>query len=218
MRRRLTTSNVIPRIASSIPLCGKHVLEVGCGKGFRSLEIAEWCESLVAMDSDREAINWADRGKGGEAVVFRVGSILAPDFPPASFDAIIFTLSLHHLDKSCMQLALDNAVRLLRDTGHIIILEPGFEGSLHEAELLFGAGDGDERLQKLWAYEAMLSHPRLRPILEFHEEERFKYTNLRLFEAHLNPKRNASMWERFLANNDFELTARRRVNIFRLKG
>ncbi|MDO8620358.1 MAG: class I SAM-dependent methyltransferase [bacterium] len=215
---RLTTSNVVPRIAESASLSGKKVLEVGCGKGFRTAELLRYCSSLVAIDPDKGAIAWATTGKWPETVAFQVGSITDPMFPKASFDVVIFTLSLHHIPEAHMGLAIHNAVSVLKPEGKIVFLEPGSEGSLLEAELLFGAGDGDERTQRNFAYEVMTTHPRLSFRKEFYEEERFRYPNIRLFREHLTPKLGGiEEWLRFLVKHNLELTAKRRVDIFGVK-
>src|SRR5215813_9644659 len=85
-------------------------------------------------------------------ITFRVGS--APDLDDLNtfFDAVVFTLSLHHIPASLMGEAIESAARVVRKSGYVIFVEPTFSGSFFEAELVFDASDGDERAQKALAY------------------------------------------------------------------
>ena len=104
-------------------------LEIGCGSGRISSLLSTRANLLIAIDPDQGAINKARANVSG--VDFRVGSGEALDFPDDFFDIVIFTLSLHHQDS---QRALNEASRVLKTGGEILVIEPVPEG---EAEIIF---------------------------------------------------------------------------------
>ncbi len=215
MAKSPLTSSVMEDICRHMPLAGKKVLEVGCGQGMRSREIARNCRSLTAVDPDRECVEVATRCNAGVANLrLEVASAEALPYGNDSFDIVFFTLSLHHVPREAMEEAINESVRVAAPTGAVIFLEPGFEGSLFEAELFFDAGDGDERREKLAAYDAVLSHQRLRELKEFHSVETLSFYHERSFELLLRPKRHVNHVRRFLVERQWALHAHRRINIF----
>lgn len=105
------------------------ILEIGCGTGRISSILSTKTNLLVAIDPDENAIKKARANVSG--IDFRIGSGEALDFPAAFFDIVIFTLSLHHQDS---QKALNEATRVLKTGGKILVIEPIPEG---EIEIIF---------------------------------------------------------------------------------
>ena len=99
------------------------MLEIGCGDGRLSSLLADKVKHLTAIDPDQAMINQAC--KEISAVDFRVGYGEKLDFNDRSYDIVLFSYSLHHQD--CVQ-ALDEAKRVVRDNGRILIIEPSAEG------------------------------------------------------------------------------------------
>jgi ubiquinone/menaquinone biosynthesis C-methylase UbiE len=110
-------------------LGGKQVLEIGCGNGRITALLVGRTKKLVAIEPDAELIREA-RKKIANAD-FRVGSGENLEFPDKCFDLVIFTLSLHHQRSHT---AIKEAVRVLKDEGQILVIEPVVEG---EVERLF---------------------------------------------------------------------------------
>lgn len=129
-------------------LPGNRVLEIGCGDG----RITEWlagkAKEYTAIDPDGQSISEARTRLGG--VDFRVGSGEKLEFESASFDVVVFTLSLHHQDSV---LALAEAHRVLRENGQLVVLEPAADGELQQFFNIFD----DERDAQAKALEAMES-------------------------------------------------------------
>jgi 2-polyprenyl-3-methyl-5-hydroxy-6-metoxy-1,4-benzoquinol methylase len=76
---------------------GKRVLEVGCGDGRLTWGYAPEAASVLAIDTDEEAITTARREQPRELsdrVEVRVESAVELDEPPASFDTAFFSWSL----------------------------------------------------------------------------------------------------------------------------
>ena len=118
---------IAEEIFQVVELKGKRVLEIGCGNGRISSLLAPKVKQLVAIDPDELSIDEAkSRGIGVE---FCVGSGENLNFPPNAFDVIIFTLSLHHQDS--VQ-ALDQAIRVLKNGGSILVVEPVVEGEIEK--------------------------------------------------------------------------------------
>jgi SAM-dependent methyltransferase len=94
------------RIAADVPAAapdGARVLEVGCGPGYLSLQLARQHQlEVTGLDLDPAMIARAqantDRAgnRGGRRPSFLVGDVAALAFPDRSFDLVVSTLSMHH--------------------------------------------------------------------------------------------------------------------------
>lgn len=121
---------MIQRLAA---LTGRTVLEAGCGDGRLSVTLARRTRRYIAIDPDKEAVVRACR-RSGRAEFF-IGSGENLPFAGASFDIVIFILSLHHQNS---RHALMEARRVLIPDGRVIILEPAAEGEFQQFFHLFG--------------------------------------------------------------------------------
>jgi len=108
---------------------GPSLLEVGCGDGRITEQLAGHTTCLVAMDPCEKDLTHAVR-RVDKALFCRASGTQLP-FAGHCFDTVLFTLSLHHQDS---RLALSEAVRVLSPTGRILVMEPAVDG---EAQQLF---------------------------------------------------------------------------------
>lgn len=200
-------------VESVVPLAGKEVLEIGCGNGSRSVQIAARCKKLIAVEPDAARIADARTMNARENVEYRQGSAYPLVFPDRSFDIIFYTLSFHHVPIREMSAAIDEAIRVVKLDGHIIFFEPTFEGSFFEAELVFESSDGDERKEKAYAYYSILSHPNLVKIAELFDETIFQFDSVDDFIASTHPKKEINQIASFLESRQYMLAANRRINI-----
>ncbi|NOQ51840.1 MAG: methyltransferase domain-containing protein [Desulfuromonadaceae bacterium] len=145
----------IKAIVTHFELTGKDVLEIGCGKGRITRDLAKYARSVVAIDPDMTALAHARATISAENVEFKSAPEGIPKLPEKSFDLVIYTLSLHHVPEQEMLQSLKSAGRLLREEGRILVLEPGDGGSFNELKRRFGAGSGDEAPEKAAAIRAM---------------------------------------------------------------
>ena len=203
----------LKKLTEVLALSGKDVLEIGCGGGTRSLEIAAVCQSLTGIDPSEADISEA-RNRGITNTKFALGTADNLEFPDNSFDVVIYTLSFHHVPKELMQVSIDEALRVLKPQGSIVFFEPGMEGSLFEAEIIFDAYDGDEREVKALAYEAMFFHPGLFLVVEIGDESIFQFDSLEDFLESMSPKQSLADIESFLVQHNYTLNAERRINVF----
>jgi SAM-dependent methyltransferase len=103
---RLLLGQLHRRIAADVAAVapdGAQVLEVGCGPGHLSVQLAgQHRLEVTGLDLDpamiaRAAAN-TDRAanRGGSRPSFLVGDVAALAFPDRSFDLVVSTLSMHH--------------------------------------------------------------------------------------------------------------------------
>lgn len=204
----------LDQILSIVPLQDVNVLDIGCGDGSRTIRIAQRCGHVTGVDIDTEKIRQAQKTGISNAEFFHLNSDKLP-FRASSFDVAIFTLSFHHINPDKMEGAINEAIRVTNPEGHIIFLEPSTEGSFFEAEIRFGACDGDERKKKALAYTTMTNHQGLRSVAELYGETHFAFDSLEDFLETMQPKSTdrEAMFD-FINHYDGVLTARRRLNIF----
>ena len=113
------TRETLMFLISYIPV-GAEVLEIGCGDGRVACELLKRGYRVTGVDSDPEVVAKAQE-RGVPAVV---GSW--PEFDGnASFDAIAFTRSLHHINP--LREALVRARELLNLNGLLLIEDFAFE-------------------------------------------------------------------------------------------
>lgn len=120
---------IFDKILEHVELKNKKTLEIGCGRGRISSLLSTETHTLIAIDPDETAIEYARATI--PQVDFRVGSGEKLDFPSNCFDLVLFTLSLHHLN--CPK-AIIEATRVSKPCGKILIIEPVIDG---EIEIIF---------------------------------------------------------------------------------
>lgn len=87
----------IKKMLEHVDFKGKHVLDIGCGDGRMSFQVAKYSKSIFGIDPDPEEINLAKENsqiQNIENVKFQVGSLEDLDFKEDTFDVVLFSLSL----------------------------------------------------------------------------------------------------------------------------
>jgi SAM-dependent methyltransferase len=97
-----------------------HLVEIGCGDGRLSGGLREISSSMTALDPGREALSRAAQTIP-EKIDLLAGSGEELPLADGCADAVLFTLSLHHQNPVR---ALDEAQRVLKKNGRILVLEP----------------------------------------------------------------------------------------------
>lgn len=108
----------------------RDVLDIGCGSGALAKSLARDGFRMTGIDPNAAAIAEANARVPG-ATFLTAGAEALP-FARATFDAAIFLNSLHHVPVPAMQPALQEALRVLRPGGEVIIVEPLAKGSFFE--------------------------------------------------------------------------------------
>lgn len=219
------TNQYIAIIQSQCDLNNKRVLEIGCGRGRITRDLAKHATQVVASDPDSAALETARATITADNVEFVHAPAGVPDMPDQSVDVVIYTLSLHHIPVAEMAASLCKAARLLRNNGVIVVVEPGDNGSFSEVKQRFGAGSGDERTAREaaisaiktmvdWTHEETIP---FRTLFQFDDEEDF-FTSM-LPEYRQRPESVVNEVRQFLHQhrtaNGIILEAERRLNVLR---
>jgi len=219
------TNQYITTILSYCDLRGKEVLEIGCGKGRITRDLALHAKRVVATDPDAASLETARSVTAAGNIEFMLAPTGVPDLPDNSFDIAVYTLSLHHVPAAEMSDSLRSAAKLLHKDGIIIVVEPGDGGSFSEAKERFGAGSGDERPAKNAAIRAMHSlvgwtveeTVLFHTLFKFDNDEDFLANMLpacrQLPESYLNEVR--SFLDQHRNDQGIILEAERRLNVLR---
>ncbi len=122
----------LKKIQQFAELDNNHILEIGCGDGRITSMIVGKANTIIAIDPDAASIREAQETITGAD--FRTGSGECLEFSNNCFDLVIFSLSLHHQDSPT---ALREAIRVLKDKGQILVLEPVNDGEIEQVCNLF---------------------------------------------------------------------------------
>lgn len=185
-------------LSQVVPLDGTTVLEIGCGEGDLSVQIAAKCASLTAIDPDKRALDTACRKNISNAHFMNLSaeSLILPD---DSFDVVIFNSSLHHVHARYMDQAIHEAIAVCRPGGNIVVIEPQILGSWYDAERRFGVGNGDERDAKLAVRRLLKEHMYLKQVRCVLSTIEVRVDHCGDFVRSLSPNRNMGDLERFLS-------------------
>lgn len=100
---------------------GARVLEVGCGTGLLTEEIAKRDVKVYSLDISQELLKQAREKSGNREIIFLCASAYELGFSDSVFDNIIGMSVLHHLD---MDRALKEFHRILKKGGQMSFSEP----------------------------------------------------------------------------------------------
>lgn len=135
-------------------LAGAHgrALDLGCGNGKFTRLLAGLFTEVSGIDVKAGKIEEAKAAasEAGITIDFRVASAEAIPYPDASFDAVAFSNSLHHIPHP--DLALAEAVRVLKPSGMLYVMEPVPSGNYHDATSLVN----DETAVRTEAYRQVV--------------------------------------------------------------
>ncbi len=99
----------------------KMVLEIGCGSGLFTQELAVMNHTITAIDVSPELLELAKKRVRKKNVFFKIENAYATSFKKNSFDFIVGSSVLHHLD---IESALKEFYRILKPGGGLMFTEP----------------------------------------------------------------------------------------------
>jgi len=100
---------------------GMSVLELGCGTGYFTRELARSGAEIVAIDVSPELLEIARVNCSAPNVRFEIQNAYDLSYPDAIFDSVVGSSVLHHLE---IQQALREIFRVLKSGGRISFTEP----------------------------------------------------------------------------------------------
>ena len=119
-------------VKSMLPHPAQTIVEVGCGNGYLSLELARDGHDVIGIDVSPDIIEVAERSSAAHPQPPGFGSLryLCADVntwqaQEARFDCVIFNRSLHHLP--ALQQTIAEVQRLLKQGGRIICQDYAFD-------------------------------------------------------------------------------------------
>ncbi|MBA2357761.1 MAG: class I SAM-dependent methyltransferase [Actinobacteria bacterium] len=101
---------------------GVDVLDAACGVGYGSAYLAEVARSVVGVDVDDEALDYARDHYAGPRTQFRRADLLDPALPDAAFDVVCSFETIEHLADA--ERFLGHVARALRPQGVLVVSTP----------------------------------------------------------------------------------------------
>jgi SAM-dependent methyltransferase len=129
-RKHLGERADVDAVAALTSVAGLTVVDVGCGSGKSSRELAALGATVIAVEPDpiQAAKNRAADPTAG--VVFQEGRAERLPVASGSADGVFFFRSLHHVPVERMEAAIAEAARALKpETGFLCVVEPGVDGT-----------------------------------------------------------------------------------------
>jgi SAM-dependent methyltransferase len=121
---RLTHGRLWQLIARHLPARSSRVLDVGCGPGLLSLEVARAGHDVVAIDPDPEALAIAGRSAVDAApgrVTYVEGEVGTWEPDTGGFDVVVTSRTLHHVADPAV--ALERIRGWLRPGGRLVCVD-----------------------------------------------------------------------------------------------
>ncbi len=122
--RRRHTEVLLEKVEAS----GKSVLDVGCGDGALVRALAEAGALAVGLEVSAAQLEKARTAEPVAGADFIAGQAEHLPFPDADLDVVVFFNALHHVERHKMDLALEEAARVLKPGGLLYVAEPLAEG------------------------------------------------------------------------------------------
>ncbi len=114
-------SHYHPFLLRHVPAHCEAALEIGCGAGAFSRQLAERSHHVLGLDLAPEMVRLArEHSKNCPNMEFQVADILTWDFPPEKYDCIASIATFHHLPLEEM---LQKTKEALKPGGVLLVLD-----------------------------------------------------------------------------------------------
>jgi 2-polyprenyl-3-methyl-5-hydroxy-6-metoxy-1,4-benzoquinol methylase len=151
-------------VLDAVPAGAANALDIGCGDGLLSFDLARLGLDVVGIDPDAPSIDRAREDPcASERTSFVCADVFTHPFEPSSFDVVAANAMLHHVDA---QAGLRRMRELVRPGGVVVV---GFATPSSPADLaLIATGLAYTRIQYLrgryWDHDAPMCWPPPRSI------------------------------------------------------
>ncbi len=107
---------------------GMRVLDVGCGTGVLTGAVSEWLDAekgglAVGIDAAAKMIRVARKKRQSDTCRFDIAAAEALPYEPGSFDAVVSSLFFHHVDMALKKKSLEEAFRVLKPSGKLVVAD-----------------------------------------------------------------------------------------------
>ena len=216
--------DVIDRL---VPVAGLNVVDVGCGGGRITRQLAERGAKVLGGEPDpiQAEKNRAAEAMPGLSFVEAPGQALPVD--DDVMDGVFLSYSLHHVPREHMDGALAEAARVLKpETGFLYVQEPMLAGSMEAVYRPFH----DETEVRTLAYDALrrTAAPRFAEARELRYRESVRYDSFATFveevagttysefpRERLDTPEVRAMFEAGRTDDGYVFTQHNRVNLYR---
>lgn len=164
LRTELGAMSDVAAVLSLVAVAGRDLIDVGCGAGDNTAALHAAGARITGVEPEpaQAARNCALAPPAGLA--FAAGRAEALPAPDASIDGVLFFRSLHHVPVVAMDAALNEAARVLKPDGFLIVIEPSVEGHYYQLVRLYH----DETAERLAAQAALArAASRFRDVAKF---------------------------------------------------
>jgi Methylase involved in ubiquinone/menaquinone biosynthesis len=104
------------------PMEGKVILDVGCGSGALLKALIKRGAKVHGLDPEPSALE-ASQSRAPTAHLRQAG-LEDAGYQDKIFDGVVILNSLHHVPENHMGAALDEALRILKPEGALVVIEP----------------------------------------------------------------------------------------------
>lgn len=121
----------------------KTILDLGCSDGFGTYYVSEFARSVVGVDFDEEAIEYAkgyygfDNREGGGNISYKLENFLNKKY--GEFDGIVSFDVLEHIYPENEDSYMETVLMNLKDTGTFVVGTPSLETQQYSKENVTGA-------------------------------------------------------------------------------
>jgi SAM-dependent methyltransferase len=98
----------------------KTVFEPGCSVGVLTTQLAPRCDRLLACDAVHDAVATARKRTAALPGVLVEERVLPDEWPPGTFDLIVFSELLYYFGDGDLDLVLRRAIHALRPDGQLL--------------------------------------------------------------------------------------------------
>jgi ubiquinone/menaquinone biosynthesis C-methylase UbiE len=134
---------------------GKTIIDVGCGDGAIVRHLTRLGGKVFGVEIAEQQLARALSAEAAGGESYHVGSGEALPFDDTVADAVLYLNSLHHVPVDAMDAALEEAARVLKRDGQLIVIEPLAAGSYFETMRPIE----DETEVRAEAYRRLLNPP-----------------------------------------------------------
>jgi 2-polyprenyl-3-methyl-5-hydroxy-6-metoxy-1,4-benzoquinol methylase len=108
---------------------GQRVLDVGCGSEVIADAIAKRGAHVLAIDGNKDAINYGRATFGGPNLEFRLGLVDELNLPESSFDRALCLEVVEHIYEPQARALVKTLARLLKPGGKLLLTTPNYRGT-----------------------------------------------------------------------------------------